>query len=683
MTSSQARKSKVKWTERMNNDILECKKKAKELASSENPPCNENGRKRGYVDIMKELWDGMGYAQLGLKSQNLRDQAARLKKMSNNETVGTVERYATMDAVLSTTRSDCTTQDVEGGYGNSTVTDLDLHMVGNEQGVEERKDTIESSSHVLNDVPGCLPEYMEISRPHTVIWDRNSDGEIITISSSLIDSEYNEITTWRKNTFLVPYGKIGRDFIDQLSKHINDWNSGTAMQHLALKAAIVLLAVRLQKPHQKSKAKEHQVCLEKRLKLWRNGKIDCLLREGRMIQRRIQKSCRNDPPNKAKIFAKLVMEGQINSALRYLSENDGGGVLPLTDDVLQQLREKHPEAHEAKLGSLLFGPVEDFPDSIYQQINGEMIREATLRTKGSGGPSGMDAVGFKRILACKSFKRSSTNLCDSLAKRLCTQYMDPLTIEPILANRLIPLDKGNGEVRPIGVGEVIRRIIGKCVSRVGKQDVIDACGATQVCAGHKSGSEAAIHAMHNIFESDETDAALLIDASNAFNSLNRAATLHNVRVLCPMIATYAINTYRAPARLFVIGGKELLYSEDTTQGDPLAMSLYAISLQPLITLLGIRSSAKQCWYADDATGAGALTDIRKWWDELLVAGPALGYYPNAKKCWLVVKSEKLKEANDVFAGTGINITTEGRKHLGAVLGQRSYLEEYVGSKVKE
>ena len=169
--------------------------------------------------------------------------------------------------------------------------------------------------------------------------------------------------------------------------------------------------------------------------------------------------------------------------------------------------------------------------------------------KSDGGPSGMNAVGFKRILACKSFKRSSTTLCDFLAvltKRFCTQFVDPLTIEPILANRLIPLNKGNGEVRPIGVGEMIRRITGKCVSRVGKQDVIDACGATQVCAGHKPGNEAAIHAMHNIFESDETDAALLIDASNAFNSLDRAAALHNVKVLCPMIATYTINTYRAP-----------------------------------------------------------------------------------------------------------------------------------------
>ena len=93
------------------------------------------------------------------------------------------------------------------------------------------------------------------------------------------------------------------------------------MQHLALKAAIVLLVTALQKPGQRSKAKGHQKFLEKRLTLWRNGEIESLLREGRMIQRRLLKSNKNDPPNKARIFAKLVMEGQINSALRYLSED--------------------------------------------------------------------------------------------------------------------------------------------------------------------------------------------------------------------------------------------------------------------------------------------------------------------------------------------------------------------------
>ena len=246
----------------------------------------------------------------------------------------------------------------------------------------------------------------------------------------------------------------------------------------------------------------------------------------------------------------------------------------------------------------------------------------------------MNVNGFKRILACKSFKRSSNNLCESIAtltRRLCTEFVDPLTIEPIVASRLIPLDKGNGEVRPIGVGEVIRRIIGKCVTRVAKQDVINASGAMQVCAGQKSGGEAAIHAMRNIFEADETDATLLVDASNAFNSLNRAAALNNIRVLCPLIATYVTNTYRVPARLFVVGGSELKSAEGTTQGDPLAMSMYAISLQPLISLLHNRSTAKQCWFADDATGAGPLEEVKQWWDELREAGPPLGYYPNSKK----------------------------------------------------
>ena len=61
------------------------------------------------------------------------------------------------------------------------------------------------------------------------------------------------------------------------------------------------------------------------------------------------------------------MSGQINSALCYLSEKNGGGVLALSDDVMAQLREKHPSRQEARLESLLFRPVEDVPDSIYQQ----------------------------------------------------------------------------------------------------------------------------------------------------------------------------------------------------------------------------------------------------------------------------------------------------------------------------
>ena len=57
-------------------------------------------------------------------------------------------------------------------------------------------------------------------------------------------------------------------------------------QHVSIKAAFVLLAVGLQKPHKKSKAKDHQKCLANRLRLWKGGEIDQLLLEGRMIQHR-------------------------------------------------------------------------------------------------------------------------------------------------------------------------------------------------------------------------------------------------------------------------------------------------------------------------------------------------------------------------------------------------------------
>ncbi len=148
--------------------------------------------------------------------------------------------------------------------------------------------------------------------------------------------------------------------------------------------------------------------------------------------------------------------------------------------------------------------------------------------------------------------------------------------------------------------------------KVVKPDIMEASGSLQLCAGQPSGSEAAIHAMRNIFDADDTNAILLIDASNAFNSLNTAAALHNIRILCPTIATYMINTYRLPTRLFITGWQELKSSEGTTQGDPLSMAIYAVGLQPLITRLHLTTATKQCWFADDVSGAGTAIQIKDW-----------------------------------------------------------------------
>ena len=73
-----------------------------------------------------------------------------------------------------------------------------------------------------------------------------------------------------------------------------------------------------------------------------------------------------------------------------------------------------------------------------------------------------------------------------------------------MASRLIALDKCPG----IGIGEVIRRIIGKAISITLKYDIQDAVGLVQLCASHDGGCEDAIHAMHQLFNNPHTNAVI-------------------------------------------------------------------------------------------------------------------------------------------------------------------------------
>ena len=120
-----------------------------------------------------------------------------------------------------------------------------------------------------------------------------------------------------------------------------------------------------------------------------------------------------------------------------------------------------------------------------------------------------------------------------------------------------------------------------------------------MCAGQPAGCEAATHAMNDIFEEEETDAILLVDASNAFNALNRAVMLHNIKYLCPSMAIYIRNCYSTSSRLFV-AGKEILSSEGITQGDPVAMPVYAVGISSIIShkcnrkYIGNRTQSKTC-----------------------------------------------------------------------------------------
>ena len=88
----------------------------------------------------------------------------------------------------------------------------------------------------------------------------------------------------------------------------------------------------------------------------------------------------------------------------------------------------------------------------------------------------------------------------------------------------------------------------------------------------------------------------------------------------------------------------IIKGEDgSTQGDPTAMPMYAISIRPLMDditrnqdlLLPI---VEQVWLAVDGTAGGKLAQLKKLSDTVQQLGPKYGYFLNSTKTMLIVKT---------------------------------------------
>ena len=322
--------------------------------------------------------------------------------------------------------------------------------------------------------------------------------------------------------------------------------------------------------------------------LWDEGNIDALLEEAQVFQRRMKERERMDQEQLTRTVSSLVFRNKMREAAKMVGRyseggfDSKGGVLPLTPEVVDKLRSKHPKGEEVQLEAVIRGPTPTFHAAIFDGLTPEIIKKAGLETQGSGGVSQSDARHWKRMLC--AFGRDSDELRCTLAekgKKMCTEYLDPRVLEGTMNNRLIPLDKSPG-VRPVGIGEVERRILGKAALAVLGDEIVGVAGVDQMCTGQPAACEAVVHAMRRAFECDAYDGLLLVDADNAFNRLNRQVALLNIRHLCPSLSVLLINCYRQAAVLYVSGGLVMSSEEGVTQGDPLAMVMYGLALLPMI-----------------------------------------------------------------------------------------------------
>jgi hypothetical protein len=106
------------------------------------------------------------------------------------------------------------------------------------------------------------------------------------------------------------------------------------------------------------------------------------------------------------------------------------------------------------------------------------------------------------------------------------------------------MDKFPG-VCPIGIGDVWRRLIVKCVLTGAGQSATTTCGSDQLCTGLRVGTDGSIHGVSTLYneleDSDSDSGFLLIDANNAFNEINHIYMLWTIRHELPAGARFAFN----------------------------------------------------------------------------------------------------------------------------------------------
>ena len=513
----------------------------------------------------------------------------------------------------------------------------------------------------------------------------NDSGEV---ANDYWESMWSMVTQLQGRQYELPSGAIGNQSVELLAKEIEKLVSG----EFPSERLLVCVAVILQRDKSVKQAKDIRVVIGRRLQLWESGQVGILVDEAVSLDKKIGRRKERTSDQFAKTFHRLILRGKVREAVRWLIEGGMKSLLQPDSEisegrtVIDELLAKHPEPSVPHPDVLGIPEGQGLPPLMHVHITSDHVEAVARRLRGGGGPNGANSEQWIDFLLRRG--RSSVHLREAvaaLANKLGNEVVPWSAVRALLSSRLVALDKCPG-VRPIGIGDCLRRIICKCMAAATGDEVTEACGFEQLCGGLSAGIEGAVHAMGNLFDERAVPGSnwgfLLVDAENAFNAMNRIVALWQARRRWPKCARFLFNTYRGHAQLVLRGSRETLLSkEGVTQGDPLAMLFYAISTLPIIEQLR-DPEIHQCWYADDSSAQGEFQKLKEWWEKLGVLGPTHGYFPQGRKSYLVVHPNDKPEAKRIFAGTGIKIVT-GQRYLGGFIGQEDDELQFMNKKVND
>ena len=368
-------------------------------------------------------------------------------------------------------------------------------------------------------------------------------------------------------------------------------------------------------------------------------------------------------------------EGRYSNAVQSLTST---GVADKNDDsAFQELLHRHP--------------VSDQPSCSAPKTASLVVDESAVLACLKGFPRGTSpgASGLRAqhlLDAVSGHTAPSAELCLNTLTRFMNFLLSgkaPPVLAPWLCGApLTALLKKNGGVRPIAVGEILRRLASRLCCQFARPYLSDFfLPYGQVGVGIPGGLEAAIHAVrHSLAElgNDESLALLKIDMKNAFNECNRSAFLDGVCKEFPEISPWVYWCYSQPAELR-FGHKRILASTGVQQGDPLGPLLFSLVLVQFVRSI---SFTEQCllnlWYLDDGTFIAPRPCLHKLLTHFTESGPKFGLHINLSKCELYWPSGDHSFPNFNPAIKRINPEISGLELLGSpIWGPPQFYESFL------
>ena len=174
--------------------------------------------------------------------------------------------------------------------------------------------------------------------------------------------------------------------------------------------------------------------------------------------------------------------------------------------------------------------------------------------------------------------------------------------------------KEKSSVRPIGIGDALKRVIVKAHSNLVKPIVDELVDKLQLGV-MKGGYETGVHVMRALAKRCKVDleVILIMDFKNAFNACNRSLLIKLAATFVPEIAHLAYWLYAEETELFISNGETLISSEGVHQGCGLANLLFALLMQYIMRRIPLEGVSAKGSYWDDAyvksTPSGAVRTV--------------------------------------------------------------------------